>query len=112
MPTWFNLAHGAKALAMSNNYPWPYDVDICFDDVASPVALSEGVGWGSAGCQLTALEALAGQWRAHFDITNGLWLIPYLERRASGIPLPKEEMLLEAEKRMGKPPESYVTAGQ
>jgi len=54
---------------------------------------------------------MAEQWRAHFDITDGLWPMPYLKRVADGTPLPKEEMLLEAEKRMGKPPESYVMAG-
>lgn len=107
MAIYFTLAHGTKTLEMSNNFLWPYDIDICFDKVERPVTFSEGVGWGSVGRTVTVNEALGEQWRAHFEMTDALWLIPYLERVAMGIPLEKEEMLSEYQRRNGKVPSSY-----
>ena len=93
MAVYFNLAHGSRPLPHAANFPWPFDIDICFDQVAHPIAFSEGVGHGSAGCALSASDALAEQWRAHFEITQSAWLIPYIERLAQGMPLPRDELM-------------------
>ena len=93
MAVYFNLAHGTRALPHAADFPWPYAIDICFEQVAHPIAFSEGVGHGSAGCALSASDALGATWRAHFEITQSAWLIPYIERLAQGTPLPRDDML-------------------
>lgn len=107
MAVYFNLGHGTKSLAHSANYPWPYDIDICFDAVRHPIAFSEGVGFGSAGCAVAATEALEQKWREHFEITKSSWLIPYIENLAQGIPLPREEIVGRFRELNGKEPGSY-----
>ena len=89
MAEYFNLGHGTKALVNSASFLWPFDVDICFEPVQHPVAFSEGVGHGSAGCAVSATDALESKWREHFEITCSSWLIPYIEKLAQGIPLPR-----------------------
>ena len=107
MAVYFNLAHGTKPLAHASNFPWPYDIDICFEQVAHPVAFSEGAGHGSAGCALSASDALGEPWRAHFEITQSAWLVPYIERLAQGMPLPRDEMMCFYAELHGRPPECY-----
>lgn len=107
MAIYFNLAHGSKALDAADQFAWPYDIDVCFDHVAHPVRLSEGVAHGSAAATVTVHDALQQSWRAHFEMTGALWLIPYLEGLASGVALPKQEMLSEYQKRTGKLPRRY-----
>lgn len=110
MAHYFNLGHGTKPLPHAANFPWPYDIDICFEPVAHPIAFSEGVGHGSAGGALSASDALAEQWRAHFEITQSAWLIPYIERLAQGTPLPRDEMLRFYAELHGRQPECYQSA--
>lgn len=110
MAVYFNLAHGTKPLAHASNFPWPYDIDICFEQVAHPIAFSEGVGHGSAGCALSASDALGETWRAHFEITQSAWLIPYIERLAQGTPLPRDDILCRYLELHGKQPDSYESA--
>lgn len=107
MAIYFNLGHGTKPLAHSANYPWPFDIDICFEDVQHPIAFSEGVGFGSAGCAVAASEALEQKWCEHFEITQSSWLIPYIEKLAQGIPLPRDEILSRFIELSGKEPDSY-----
>ena len=107
MAVYFNLAHGSRPLPHATNYPWPFDIDICFDQVAHPIAFSEGVGHGSAGCALCAGDALGAQWQAHFEITQSAWLLPYIERLAQGIPLPREEIMRRYQELHGRQPECY-----
>lgn len=107
MARYFNLAHGVKILKDAGNFKWPYDIDVCFEFVPHPIGFSEGVGHGSAGCAISAKEALDPKWREHFEVTNGEWLIPYIERLASGVPLPRDEMIAQFVSRARKQPESY-----
>jgi hypothetical protein len=93
MATYFNLARGTKVLPYASNFPWPMDIDVCFEPVLNPIAFSEGVGHGAAGCAVSATEALEAKWREHFQVTDGEWLIPFVEQLAAGNPLPKEAML-------------------
>jgi hypothetical protein len=107
MAVYFNLGHGTKSLAHSAKYPWPYDIDICFDAVRHPIAFSEGVGFGSVGCAVAATEALDQKWREHFEITKLLWLIPYIENLAQGIPLPRAEIIGRFRELHSRKPGSY-----
>jgi hypothetical protein len=110
MATYFNLAHGTKALPSASNFLWPMDIDICFDPVPNPIAFSEGVGHGSAGCAVSAKEALEAKWREHFQVTRGEWLIPFVEQLAAGNPFPKEAMLETFFKHHGNEPSHYVSS--
>ena len=107
MAVYFNLGHGTKPLVHSANYPWPFDIDICFEAVPHPIAFSEGVGFGSAGCAVSAAEALEQKWREHFEMTKSSWLIPYIGDLARGIPLPRDEMMSRFIELNGKEPDSY-----
>jgi hypothetical protein len=107
MARYFNLAHGTRPIESSGNFPWPYDIDLCFEPVRHPIAFSEGVGHGSAGCAISPSEALQSKWRKHFEITNGLWLIPHIENLVAGVPLPREEILRQFAAVHGRAPESY-----
>lgn len=105
MALYYNLAHGTKRLAYAAD--WPFDVDICFEPVPHPVAFSEGASYASAGCTVSASEALEPKWKEHFDITDGHWLIPYIEKLIQGLPPPKEEMTMRFTELHGKPPQCY-----
>ena len=107
MSKFYNIAHGTKELEYANNYPWPYNIGICFDGIKHPVAFSEGVGHGSAGCSVTAQEALDEKWQEHFEITNAVWLLPYIEKLVYGVPLPKAEILKKYYELNSKEPNSY-----
>jgi hypothetical protein len=107
MPRYFNLAHGTRPIQYATDFPWPYDIDVCFDQVPHPIAFSEGVGHGAAGCAVSASEALQPKWREHFDVTGAYWLLPHIERLAQGLPLPEDEMLHHFQTSNGKLPSSY-----
>lgn len=34
MALYFDLAHGTKPLANAGNFPWPYDIAVCFELVS------------------------------------------------------------------------------
>jgi len=106
MAVYFDLAHGTKPLANAGNFPWPY-IAVCFELVPHPIAFSEGVGHGAAGCVVSAAEALEEKWKEHFDITGADWLIPYIELLAQGIPFQKTDILLAFERIHGRRPTSY-----
>lgn len=110
MALYFNLAHGTKPLPHAANFPWPFDIDLCFEPVPHPVTFSEGVGHGAAGCAVSAVDALLPAWRAHFDITQSSWLIPYIERLAQGTPLPRDEIMRRYAELHGRQPECYQSA--
>ena len=107
MVKFYNIAHGTRELENAGNFPWPYDIDICFDDIKHPIAFSEGVGHASAGCAVTAHEALEEKWREHFEITNSFWLLPYIERLVEGTPLPQEEIIAIHRELNGQDADTY-----
>jgi hypothetical protein len=107
MATYYNLAHAEKPLESTGNYFWPYDIDICFDDVPYPIAFSEGVAHGEMGCTVSASTALEPQWHSHFENTRGEWLLPYIRNSAAGDPFPREEMLSFYKQKHQEAPRSY-----
>ncbi|MCP2067992.1 hypothetical protein [Pseudomonas laurylsulfatiphila] len=107
MPRYFVLAKGTKALPLSGNYPWPYEVSLCFEAVAWPVGFSEGVGHGAAGGVFTAQEALHAKWREHIAAAKGEWLLPFIEQLAAGVHLDASSLLAIAAAKLGEPPEGY-----
>lgn len=72
---------------------WPHWIAVCFDPVALPVGIAEGIGQGAGGRLMTATEAVGGDWDANFRAAHAEWLIPYLRALAEGTPLPREDML-------------------
>ena len=111
MPRYFVLAKGTKLLPYANDFPWPYEVALCFERVDRPVGFAEGVGHGNGGGIFTAQEALQPQWHEHLSITNGEWLLPFIEQLAAGQSLPSKEMLSLATAKLGQAPESYEYHG-
>ena len=107
MPRYYVLAKGTKPLATTNNFPYPYEVALCFDVVRRPIGFAEGVGHGSAGGVFTVSEALEPKWRGHFSNATGEWLLPILEELARGCMPAKDELLEAAATRLGHEPESY-----
>ena len=109
MSTFFQLATGTRPLTYASNFPWPFNIDLCFDPVAYPVAFSEGVGHGAAGCAVSAQEALGEKWREHVEICDAAWLLPYIEALAAGKPIFREEILAEYQRLHGEAPTSYAS---
>jgi len=72
---------------------WPHWIAICFEPIALPVGIAEGIGQGAGGRLMTAAEAISGDWDKNFRAAHAEWLIPYLRGLAAGMPLPREEML-------------------
>ena len=107
MHLYYILAKGTKLLPYSNDFPWPYEIALCFNAVRSPVGFAEGVGHGSAGGVFTVAEALQLKWREHFSNARGEWLIPFLERLGEGAPLEKSELLNIAKAQLGHDAPSY-----
>ena len=107
MTTFFNLAHSTTLLGSSNNSLQPYDIDICFENIRDPIAFREGGGFGGVGCTVSASAALEPQWREHFTVSGGAWLLPYIEARVAGRQFPREEMLEKFRVLHQKAPDSY-----
>lgn len=107
MPRYHVLAKGTKPLALSNNYPWPYEIALCFDAVRLPVGFSEGVGHGFASGVFSVAEALEPKWREHFSHAAGEWLLPILENLALGVVPVEAEVLKAAAARLGREPETF-----
>jgi hypothetical protein len=80
MPLFYVLAKNAIVTPYSSGYPWPYEVALCFDIVASPVGLAEGVAHGAVAVTLSAEEAMHEQWQDHFSNAQGEWLLPIIRR--------------------------------
>lgn len=55
------------------------------------------------GSTCSARELLSDEWRNHLRLCNALWLIPLLERFASGEPLTTEAVLNAYEEEHGHP---------
>ncbi len=83
---------------------WPHWVAICFEPIATPVGIAEGIGQGAGGRLMTAAEAISGAWDRNFHAAGASWLIPYLRRLAEGTPLPRDEMLAKYREIHGSPP--------
>lgn len=112
MSRYFVVAKGTKELPRANNYPWPYEVAICFDRVKKPIGFAEGVGHGSAGGFFSTHEALQPQWREHFALANGEWLLPYVEQLAAGKSIDAAALLLVATQKLGAAPQTYESNGE
>jgi hypothetical protein len=111
MPRYFVVAKGTKALPYAGNYPWPYEVSVCFEEVAKPIGWAVGVGHGNAGTLLSAAEALEPHWREHFASAQGEWLLPLLERLAAGGRLDQKEVLRIASANLGQEPGFHDVEG-
>ena len=83
----------------------PHEIAICFDPIAQPVGIAEGIGQGSGGRLMTASEAIGGDWDANFRACNAEWLIPYLRQLAAGEPLPRADLLARFRQLHGREPE-------
>ena len=106
MPQFFNLGHCDKRVP-NLDYPWPYDIDVCFDDIENPIAFREGEMHGAYGTNVSIQDAIGPTFSEYFEITKSQWLIPFLERSAQGAPLPKEEIFDIYWQLHRRIPESY-----
>lgn len=111
MLRYFVLAKGVKDLPHRGQYAWPYEVSLCFESTTRPVGFAEGEGQAAGGGVFTAMEALRPQWREHFAAANGEWLIPFIERLASGQALKANDLLALATETLGRAPESFEYRG-
>lgn len=107
MHRYYILAKGTKPLPHATDFPWPYEIALCFDAVQRPVVFSEGVGHSSVGGAFSVAEALESRWRKHFSNSRGEWLLPYLERIGEGASLDKRELLATSKVHLGHDPKSY-----
>jgi hypothetical protein len=98
MPAYHKLAYGT-GFRNTKVRDWPYAVAISFDATPTPIDLSEGTGFCSSGCTISAAEALDPMWRKHFENANGSWLIPYVEQMAKGEHVSRHAILAEYKKR-------------
>lgn len=109
MPIYYTLAKGSKPLPLSNNFPWPYEIALCFDAVPHPVGFAEGVGAGQGSGHFSAQDALTATWQDHFTWTGGDWLRPFIERLAAGERLDGAALLAGYRSRHGGEPEQYLS---
>ena len=105
MARYFRVGQGTKIV--DSGFPWPYVIDLSFEPVPCPVAFSEGSCHG-AGCSVVSVaEALGPQWREFFSLAQADWIISIFELWQAGTRPSKIQILLEVERRTGKPVESY-----
>jgi hypothetical protein len=72
-------------------YGWPYTIHYAPDNSSSEFCLAEGDGRNGSGGFFSASDLLEPQWRSHLEITQTLWLLPLLERRARNETVSAEE---------------------
>jgi hypothetical protein len=105
MPIYHKLAYGTRF--RNPDVPhWPYIIAISFDNTPTPIDLSEGTGFCSGGCTISAAEALDPKWREHFENANGSWLVPYIERMAKGESVSIEEVSEKYQSIHGEAPKA------
>lgn len=51
MATYYNFAHTVERRGACK---WPYDIGICFEEVACPIGFAEGIGQGVGAITVTA----------------------------------------------------------
>lgn len=107
MSKYFVLASGTKPLPQVNDFPWPYEVAICFESVPRPVGFSEGVGHGQGGGIFTAQDALGPAWREHFSNAGGDWLVAYVRELAEGRAVSSAAVIKKYQSLHGIEPQSY-----
>lgn len=88
-------------------FVYPCEIDLSVDGDTWTVHIGEGAGFGAAGADVSADEALTS-WRAHFVKAEGEWLLPYLRRIASGETVTMTELVVEFERRHGREPVVYL----
>jgi hypothetical protein len=101
------LARGTKTPHREGDVDWPYEVALCFDPVARPVAFAEGSGHCSASGLFTAAEAISELWREHIAIAQGEWLRPFLLELAAGRRIGRDEVLAEYRTRYNWDPPTF-----
>ena len=107
MVKFYEIAHGEKLLETSGNFPWPYDISICFDGVQNPIGFGEGVAHGSGWCAVSAKEALEEKWAHFFVHTHAEWLLEHIANIANGGCLSKELVLNKFIEVHGHEPKSF-----
>ena len=107
MARYYTLAKAEEITPHSSGYPWPYEVSVCFDGVRYPVVIAEGVAHGAASITLSAADALKDQWQGHFTKSKGEWLLPIIQRMASGENVAADDALATYQKMHKQEPVSY-----
>ena len=74
---------------------YPYEVHYVPDDALTPILLAEGDARNGTGSRFSATQALEPQWRYHFEKTDSLWFVPFVERLARGESVGLNEILKE-----------------
>ncbi len=107
MARYYILAKGTNPLPSASNFPWPYEVSLCFEGVSHPVAFSEGVGHGATGGIFTAAEALSECWANHIQFANGQWLVPFIEQLSAGASIDRNGIVQQYILRHKHEPQSF-----
>ena len=81
---------------------YPYEVHYVPDDALTPILLAEGDARNGTGSRFSATQALEPQWRYHFERTDSLWFVPFVERLARGESVGLNEILNEYERIHGR----------
>lgn len=89
-------------------YSWPYNVDYAPGYERGEWYMSEGDVRNGNGEFFSAYQVLQIQWRGHLDTAGVLWLVPLLERMASGEAVSQREVLEAYQQVHGKPPDSEI----
>jgi hypothetical protein len=104
---YFVLAKGTKPLPRTNDFPWPYEVAVCFETVPRPIGFSEGVGHGQAGGIFSAQDALGPTWKEHFSNAGGDWLLPFVRELAEGRSVSSAAVIKKYQELHGVEPQTY-----
>jgi hypothetical protein len=81
---------------------YPYEVHYVPDDALTPILLAEGDARNGSGSRFSAAQALEPQWRYHFERTDSLWFVPFVERLARSEPVGLNEILSEYKRIHGR----------
>jgi hypothetical protein len=81
---------------------YPYEVHYVPDDALTPILLAEGDARNGSSSRFSAAQALEPQWRYHFERTDSLWFVPFVERLARGESVGLNEILIEYKRIHGR----------
>jgi hypothetical protein len=93
MPRYYEFASGNNGLQPNGQPIWRHTIALCLEGIEHPVAFSEDIGHGGTGACFTASTALTGDWRKHYEIAGGQWLLPYVEKLARGEAVHESDVL-------------------
>lgn len=100
-----HLASNRLFWQVGDPFIWPYFVDLSVNEQPPLIGLAEGVAHGAHGGLFSPSEALTPKWTDLITKAEAEWLLPYIQRLASGETVTEGELIAHFRSLHGRDPQ-------